>query len=81
MTMYPHRARGLKPPRLRSREPYLSKSERELAELQAYIDELDEKDFDGTTNRLIEAGILYRQPDGTVTLPPLDPPRLIAVFF
>lgn len=80
MTMYPRRSRGLKPPRIHVRTPYLSEHQKEMADLKACMDELD-KDPEGTRQKLIDAGILYRHPDGTVTLPPLDPPRLTAVFF
>jgi hypothetical protein len=38
-------------------------------------------DPEASTQMLINAGILYRYPDGSVGLPPLDPPTFTAVFF
>ena len=80
MNIYPPRSRGLHSPRLHVRTPCQSEHDKEMARLTAYMAELD-KDPEGTRQMLIEAGILYRHPDGSVTMPPRDPPRLIATFF
>lgn len=80
MTMYPRRSRRLGGPRLHVRTPYQSEHQKEMASLRACMDRLD-RDPDGTTQELIDAGILYRHPDGSVTLPPLPPIGITAVFF